>query len=207
MDAGSDANVTQHLLSRFRQGDGEALGRLYGRYFDRLQTVVHARIGPRLRSKLESTDVVQEAFLASLRGLGTFEYTGEGAFFHFLCKLAENRIRDLADHYAAQKRDGRRERPLELRTPSAESVYGPLNELATFTTPATKAARREEVNRLLGAIDALPDQQREALILTRYEDLSFNDAACAMGKTPDAVRMLVARAIVALGKKLGVVSS
>ncbi|HUT12534.1 MAG TPA: sigma-70 family RNA polymerase sigma factor [Thermoguttaceae bacterium] len=198
---------TVQLLARFREGEREALNELYRRYYDRIVAVVRLRLGPKLRARLEESDIVQEAFLASLQGLKNFTCQSEGDFFHWLCKLVENRIRDQADRIGAQKRNADREVPLEPQWPSAESVFGPLHELATMTSPATRAVRAEDVRRLEGAVDALPEIQREAILLVRYEGLSFAEAGAATGKTPDAVRMLVARAIVALGKSLGVVSS
>jgi RNA polymerase sigma-70 factor (ECF subfamily) len=173
------------------------------RYLDRLHAVVRLRMGPRLRAKAESIDVVQEAFLAALGGLENFTYRGEGDFFHWLCRITENRLRDQADHFAAQKRNAARERPLEDRRGSAESYFGPIQELATFTSPASLVARADEVRRLEQAIDDLPEGQRESLLLVRYEGLSLQEAADQMNRTPDAVRMLLARAIVALGKSLG----
>ena len=194
---------TIHLINRFKGGDPEALNRLYERYFDRLHAVVRLRTGAKLRAKMESLDILQDAFLASLRGLDKFSYRNEGDFFHWICRVAENRIRDQAEHFAAGKRDIAKERPLEMQRPSVQSVFGPINELATSASPATKVVRAEDIQRLERAVDALPEDQREALLLVRYEQLSLAEAAGIMKKTRDAVRMLVARAIVALSKNLG----
>ena len=203
---GTDPAATVQLLARFREGEREALNELYRRYYDRILAVVRLRLGPKLRARLEESDIVQEAFLASLQGAKNFTCRSEGDFFHWLCRLVENRIRDQVDRFAAQKRNADREVPLDPYRPSSASIFGPLHELATMTSPATRAARAEDVRRLEQAIDALPDVQREAVLLVRYEGLSFAEAAAVMSKTPDAVRMLVARAIVALGKSMGVVS-
>ena len=196
-------DATVRILARYKDGDAGAINALYDRYFDRIHAVVRLRMGPRLRAKAESVDIVQEAFLASLRGLDNFQYRGEGDFLHWLSKITENRIRDEADYFRAQKRDVARERPLHAGRPSRDSVFGPVNELARHTTPATQVARAEEIQRLEEAMDALPAPQREALLLVRYEGLSLQAAGEKLDKTPDAVRMLMARAIVALGKKLG----
>lgn len=195
--------TTVQLLARYKSGDRGALDRLYQRYFDRIHAVVRLRMGSRLRAKAESCDIVQEAFLASLRGVGGFTYRSEGDFFHWLCKITENRIRDEADRFAAQKRDMARERPLEARRPSHDSTIGPIAELARYTTPSTRVAQAEELVRLEQAMDDLPDAQREAVLLVRYEGLSFKEAGRKMGRSPDAVRMLVARAIVSLSSALG----
>jgi len=195
--------ATVQLLRRWKDGDPEAADHLYRRYFDRIHAVVRLRMGQRLRAKAESADIVQEAFLASLRGLGNFSYRDEGDFFHWLCKITENRIRDEAGRFAAQKRDMARERPLEGPRPSADSVYGPIHDVARWTTPGTQLVRAEQLEQLERAIDDLPEVQREALLLVRYEGLSLKQAGQIMHRSADAVRMLVARAIVALAKRLG----
>ena len=195
-------DATVQLLSRYRAGDAEALNALYARYFDRVRAVVRLRMGPRLRAKMESSDVVQDAFVSSLRSLGDFSHRSEGAFFHWLCAIAQNRLRDHAGFFAAQKRDAAREQRLEVRGPSSESVFGPIAELAGDATPSAEAVRAEELARLEQAVDALPEAQREALLMVRYEGLSWEEAAEEMGRSTGAVRMLVARAMVALGNEL-----
>lgn len=204
---GTNPAATVRLLARFREGEQEALNELYRRYYDRILAVVRLRLGPKLRARLEESDIAQEAFLASLQGLKNFTCRSEGDFFHWLCQLVENRIRDQADYFAAQKRRADREVPLQPQRPSVESVFGPLHELATMTSPASRVVRAENVRRLEEAIDRLPEAQREALLLVRYEGLSLAEAGAVINKTPDGVRMLVARSIIALGKSLGVMSS
>ncbi len=198
-----DLAQTIQLLHRAKDGDERALSDLYARFGERLHTVVRFRLGPRLRSKMESCDVVQDALLASLKHIRNAEFTSSGALFHWLAKLVENRIRDHADHFAAQKRDAARETPLEVQRPSADSVFGPIAEVATFGTPSQAAVRAEDEARLGEAIDGLQADQKEALILVRYEGLSLAEAGEKMERSPDAVRMLVARAIVQLGKEMG----
>ncbi len=78
----SDLSATIHLLRRAKGGDQQALNDLYARYGERLHTVVRFRLGPRLRSKMESCDVVQDALLASLRRIEAGEFASSGALFH-----------------------------------------------------------------------------------------------------------------------------
>jgi RNA polymerase sigma-70 factor (ECF subfamily) len=199
-----DFDATVHLLGQYRDGDRQAVDALYDRYFDRAHAVVRMRLGQALRAKIESVDIVQDAFLASLRGLDNVSCHNEGDFFHWLCKIIENRIRDQADHIHAAKRDAARERPMEGSGPSGDSVFGPLKELVRNTlSPVSKVVRIEEINRLEAAIDALSENQREALLLVRYEGMTYEQAGEKLELTPDATRMLVARGIVALSKSMG----
>lgn len=190
---------TIDLLRRAKSGDAKAVGDLYARFGDRLQAVVRLRLGSRLRTKVETCDIVQETLLAALPQLEKGDFPTSGALFHWLTRLAENRIRDLADHFGAQKRDAGRERPLEVRNPTGDSMFGPIADIATTGTPSMYASRNEEIEALEHAIDSLPDEQREALILVRYEGMSLAEAGAVMNRSADAVRMMVSRALVKLG--------
>ncbi len=190
---------TISLLHKAKAGDARAVADLYARFGDRLQVVVRMRLGSRLRTKVESCDIVQETLLAALPQLEKGDFPTSGALFHWLTRLAENRIRDLADHFGAQKRDAGRERPLEIRNPSGDSMFGPIADIATTGTPSMYASHKEEIEALERAIDSLPDEQREALILVRYEGMSLAEAGAEMNRTADAMRMMVSRALVKLG--------
>lgn len=109
----NNINLTEtiSLLRLAQNGDRHAVNDLYARFGPRLETVVRMRLGPRLRKKLETCDIVQDALLAALPHVERAEFESGGAFFHWLTKLVENRIRDMADHFGAQKRDAAREAP------------------------------------------------------------------------------------------------
>lgn len=190
---------TISLLKMAKAGDTRAVADLYSRFGDRLQAVVRLRLGSRLRAKVETCDIVQETLLAALPQLEKGDFPTSGALFHWLTRLAENRIRDLADHFGAQKRDAGRERPLEVRNPNGDYMFGPIADIATTGTPSMYASRKEEIEALERAIDSLPDEQREALILVRYEGMSLAEAGAVMNRSADAVRMMVSRALVKLG--------
>lgn len=194
--------TTLRLLRQAKEGDRQAFNDLYARYWERLHTVVRFRLGPALRAKLESADIVQEALLVSLRGIERFEYRSDGDFLHWLCKLVENRIRDQVDYFHAEKRLIRRETPLQTQLPTRSTVWGPLNLAGISKTPSIDAVRHEELESLERAVDQLPTDQREAVILTRYEGLRFSEAGAMLDKSPDAIRMLVSRALVRLAKEL-----
>src|SRR6185436_18440399 len=99
-----DLTLTLDLLRRAQQGERPALERLLERYYERVRRIVRLRLGPSLRRRLESGDILQETFLAAVRNFARFELRDEGSFINWLAVLAENQIRDAADHHGAQKR-------------------------------------------------------------------------------------------------------
>jgi RNA polymerase sigma-70 factor, ECF subfamily len=195
-----DPTSTQALLQRVQVGDKAALNELYNRYLMRVLAAVRARLGAELRGKLESWDVVQDALFASLKNVQSFDQTSEGAFMNWLAKIVENRIRDQLDHFHAGKRDHRLERPL-AGPRSAESSF-PLDipEGSSIPTPSKVVILSEDLARLEKAMDRLPEESRELIVAVKIEGRTYQEIAQASGKSPDAVRMQVNRAMLALTK-------
>jgi len=157
-------------------------------------------MGGEIRSKLESMDLVQDAFVCALRDLGNFTYKNEGDFLRWLSRIAENRLRDHIDKLHANKRDIRKEARLNSRRPTTgESFAGTFGPIDT-TTPSVIMSRREDFDRLAVAIDTLTTEYRQVIVLTKIEGLSYKEIAERMGKSSDAVRMLVSRAMAALSR-------
>jgi len=155
-------------------------------------------MGGELRSKLESMDLAQDVFISALRDLGNFTYKNEGDFLRWLSKIAENRLRDHIDKLHANKRDIRKEVQLKSYEPTTgDSFVVALGPIDT-TTPSAIMSKREDLARLAKALDALKPEYREVIVLTKIDGLSYKEIADRLGKSGDAVRMLVSRAIAAL---------
>jgi len=155
-------------------------------------------MGGEIRSKLDSMDLVQDAFVLALEDLGDFTYRQEGDFLRWLSRIVENRIRDNVKKLHADKRNIRKEVPLRNRAPTTErSSAGAPGPVAT-TTPSVIVSKREDLDKLERAIDELRPQYRKVIILRKIEGLSYKEIGDRLGKSIDAVGMLVSRAMVAL---------
>jgi RNA polymerase sigma-70 factor (ECF subfamily) len=181
-------------------GDQQALNDLYSRYVMRVLAAVRARLGAELRGKLESWDIVQDALLASLKNVQSFELASEGAFLNWLAKIVENRIRDHLDYFRAEKRDHRLEQPVPGARSPDESAPLDLAERRCAPTPSQLLILTEDLARLERAMDQLPEDSRELIVAVKIEGRTYQEIAEALGKTSDAVRMQVKRALLALTK-------
>jgi RNA polymerase sigma-70 factor (ECF subfamily) len=173
---------TLTLWRKARDGDREAYDRLFALHSDRTLLFIRARLGPRLRASIESRDVLQDAYLAAHRDFASFEYTDDGAFGRWLCRIIENRIRDLGDYWGARKRQ-------VIALPEPEPETGPV-------TAVDRAERRQA---LLRGIDALSEDHRLVLLLRYFEGLDVEETARRMNRSNGAVRKLTARALAELG--------
>jgi len=189
---------TRQLVTLAKGGDASALDQLCHDYAERVRWMVRLRISKKLRSKLESMDLVQEVFIHALDGLGDFTYENEGDFVRWLSKIAENAFRDNLDKLHADKRDIRKERRLGGDGPTTGGRFfgapGPIDAI----TPSAIMSKREDLARLEEAIDKLRPEYSKVILLAKIEELSYSQIGERLGKSAGAVKMLVSRAIVEL---------
>jgi RNA polymerase sigma-70 factor (ECF subfamily) len=152
----------------------------------------------RIRSKLDSVDVVQDALVLALGGLKDFTYKDEGDFLRWLSTIAENRLRDIFEKFHADKRDIRRETPLNKQGSRTRDTLMPAIDPAGTTTPSIIVSKQEQLDRLEKALDALKPEYRQVVVLKKIEGLSYAEIAKRLGKSPEAVGMLLSRAMAAL---------
>ena len=191
---------TQRLVTLAKDGDQSALAQLCKAYTERVLRIVRMRMGPELRSKLESMDLVQDAFISVLRDMGDFTYQNEGDFLRWVSKIAENRIRDNLDKFHADKRDIHKEIPLNDNSSTTQDTFVRVSGPVDAATPSLIMSKKEDLNKLEKAMDKLKPEYRKVITLTKIEGLSYKEAADRLGKGPDAVRMLLSRALAALSR-------
>jgi RNA polymerase sigma-70 factor, ECF subfamily len=162
----------QELVDRARR-DPRQFGALYDRHFQQIYRFVYSRV----REQTAAEDVTSEIFMKALKAMPRYQDTGR-PFAAWLYQIAVNAI---ADRY----RTMRPSQPLDDFHDL--SVAGPALE--------DLAAHRDELRRIWGLVEALPHQQRTALVLKFQEDMKIDDIAVAMGKSPGAVKLLIHRGV------------
>ncbi|MGI9456029.1 MAG: RNA polymerase sigma factor [Aeoliella sp.] len=97
----------QSLLRRFREGEQDAATALYVRYAQRLQALAKKQTGRDLSSRFDPEDVVQSVFRTFFRraAAGYYEVPQGDELWRLLLVLALHKVRNLAVHHRAQKRD------------------------------------------------------------------------------------------------------
>jgi len=189
---------TQNLVILAKAGDQGAIEQLCRIYGERVRRIIRLRIDRKLRSKLDSVDVVQDALILAMGGLKEFTYKNEGDFLRWLSKIAENKLHDILDKFYAEKRDIRREIPFKKVENRTEEGSFVASEPLETTTPSVLLFRKEQLDKLEKAIDDLKPDYREVIYLSRIERLSNTEIAEKLGKSKGAVAMLLSRALVAL---------
>jgi RNA polymerase sigma-70 factor (ECF subfamily) len=189
---------TQELVALAQEGDQSALNHLYRVYAERILWMVRFRMSKELRSKLESMDIVQDTLVHALGGLGGFTYKNEGDFVRWLSTIVENELRGSLRNLHAAKRDIRKVVRFDDDGPTTEGRYAGMPTPVDATTPSVIISKRDDLARLEKAIDELKPEYREVIVLAKINGLSYNEMGQRLGKSDDAVRKLVSRAMAEL---------
>ncbi|HEY9428102.1 MAG TPA: RNA polymerase sigma factor [Gemmatimonadaceae bacterium] len=173
--AAADAQVVRAVLG----GNTEAFGVLVDRYQERcLRLALHI-----LGSREDAEDAVQESFLRAYRYLGG--YREREKFAAWLYRILVNQCRTILS------RRQRREQPMpdwEWDTTAAVDAEG-----------VERGALRDELAR---ALDALTEDQREAVVLRYADDLTYDEMSAVTGAGVSALKMRVQRACARLRELL-----
>ena len=182
-----DVGATAHLLARAQAGDEHALDRLFERHIPILKRWASGRLPRWARQIADTSDLVQETVIATLRNLPSFEARGEGALQAYLRQALINRVRN--------------EMRRAMVRPAAADIDSQLPH--DGTSPLEAAIGSQTLERYEAALARLTEDEREAVI-TRVEfGLSYAEVAEALGKpSADAARMTVVRALVKLAKEM-----
>ncbi len=202
------------LMAQARAGEAEALGELCALYRNYLRMVVRTGLGPKLREKVELSDVVQETLVEVVRQFPQFTGQNEAALVGWLRRLVGQKLADLGRYHGRAKRLGGTA-PLPLDAPwEAGGGKGDgggdgggaarlLDVLAlSQTSPSEAASRRELVVLLADALGDLPDDEGEVLWLYHADGLSFEAIGEQMGLGRKAVRGLWARGLKSLRRTI-----
>ena len=151
---------------------------------------IDSRLGERLRAELDAEDIWQDTLLHAWKARMTHRWCGLRQFRRWLLQIAENRIRNAADHFDAACRGGGVQH-LTLGPGADASGRGTdasRFEPAVTATPSREAGRRELAAAMAGALGELDAELRDVVRLRLVEDASTAEVAAALGLGESAVK-------------------
>jgi RNA polymerase sigma-70 factor (ECF subfamily) len=167
------------------------------RYRSRLRRMVSFRMDPRLQSRVDPSDVVQDVCLEAWQCLASYVSQPNASFYLWLRAVAGHKLGDLHRHHlGAQMRDAKREVSLwQGSLPGATSAALAAQLLGHFTRPSEAAVRAERKVQLQTALNAMDPIDREVLALRHFEQLTVSEAAAVLGIMEKAAGMRYTRAL------------
>jgi RNA polymerase sigma-70 factor (ECF subfamily) len=198
-DVTPDSAETQRLLQQVCAGDASAFGALFARHRSYLRQVIELRLDPRLRARVDPSDVVQETQLEAFRRLPDYLERRPMAFRLWLRKTACERLLTTQRHHrGAARRSVRREVPL----PDGSSLQLAQQLLDPGLSPSQQAQRNELVRRVRQAVGRLSETDREILLMRNLEGLSNQEVAQILQMDPATASQRYGRALLRLRKLL-----
>jgi RNA polymerase sigma-70 factor (ECF subfamily) len=194
---------TEYLLERAAAGDGAAREQLLQHHRRRLGRMVAVRFDPRLAARVDPSDVVQETLAEAAANLDRYLRERPLPFYPWLRQLAQRRLIALyRRHVQARRRSVTREvGPPGLPDHSALALADRL--FARTSSPSAGLRRQERRDRVRAALAALPEPDREVLVLRILEALPTRETAAVLGISEVAVRSRQVRALDRLKGFLG----
>ncbi|MBX3465102.1 MAG: sigma-70 family RNA polymerase sigma factor [Planctomycetes bacterium] len=177
---------TTQLLGRWRSGDESALAEVLTRHLPFVRQRVRELLGPALRAKLTSEDVVQDAVLDFLRNGPQFVPANGRQLQRLLSRVVVNTICDHGNWFRAARRS------LAGETALTSSLAAPVDGGAG---PAAVAAQAELADRLRLALELLDESDRQLILLREWEKRPFAAIGSQLGLGEEAARAAFRRAM------------
>jgi RNA polymerase sigma-70 factor (ECF subfamily) len=192
-----DDRRESQLIRRAAGGDRQAWAELLDAHRPRLRRMVALRLHPRLRGRIDPSDVIQEAYLDATAGLADYAARAEMPFFLWLRWLTGMRLTTLQrKHLGCRIRDAAREVPIDRgAAPQATSAALAAQLLGRQTSASEVAMRLERKARLQEAIEAMDPLDREVLVLRHFEELTNAEAARTLDLQESAASKRYIRAL------------
>lgn len=186
------------LLRRHRNGDPEALGRLFQRYLPRITRIVRVRLGRFLRTREAVEDVVQSVLLRVVRGLEHYEPRTDAHWIDWVATLAHHEVLNLARRERAQMRDAAIHGMESTRAEAADE------ELVADQSSVVSRVSRHEMEELVDrALGELSEPHREVILLREYAGMDWAAIAEVLApRSVEACQELHRRAKRDLGRRL-----
>jgi RNA polymerase sigma-70 factor (ECF subfamily) len=151
------------------------------------------RLDPRLQARFDASDLVHEALLKAWRGLPDFRGTTEAELIAWLQSILNNEAIQLVRHAMADKRTPALERAWQAAVDDSTARLDPPWLADQQPSPSELAQRHELQLRLAQAMEQLPDDQRDVVILFHFHGLPVAAIAAQLGRTEKSVSGLLLR--------------
>ncbi len=185
------------LVARAAAGDRAAIVELLERYRGRLRRMVAMRLDPRLRGRVDASDVIQEGYLEAMKRLEEFISDPSVPFYIWLRFLVGQKVQEQhRRHLGSSGRDVGREVSLYRGAmPGVRTGALAARLLGNLTSPSQAAVRAERKIRLQEALNRMDPLDREILVLRHYEQMTNGSAAAALGLNESATSKRYTRAL------------
>lgn len=181
-DPGGDCVPFQRKL------DAAALSEKYRPF---LKAIAAAELPDVVKARIDASDIVQDTLLRAFRQWSQFQGCSEAELRGWLRGILRNLLADAVRFNHRQRRNVRRENEMPEVDPCCVD-----------DTPSEQVRKRESLEAIWQEVSRLPEDYRTVILMHHQYNLSFVEIGERLQKSPDAIRMLWGRAIIALTSNL-----
>lgn len=167
-DVATSRAADLELLQAVIEGDTTAFRGLVEKYQGRVYAMVYGMI----RNREDARDITQEAFVKAYKNLDSFRL--ESSFYTWLYRIAMNLAIDLT---RKKKRQGTTSFDEAV---ASKNLDGGISELHHGDSPSKKLERKETYKLIMDALEKLPADQKQVILLRELEGLSYKEISDVM---------------------------
>lgn len=171
--------VLRDLVARAKEGDRRAYGKIFRICYEDIYDYIVRRVG----NRSDAEDLVMHVFAQGLKAVGSYEERGHSVKA-WLYRIAHNAV---VDHFRTSRQ--------------SVNLEG-IPEITDDSDVEFEITTRDDLRRLYGEVEKLPEAQAEVLILRFLEDRSVAETAMILDKKEVTVRALQFKGIKNLRKRL-----
>ncbi|MFP4379706.1 MAG: sigma-70 family RNA polymerase sigma factor [Candidatus Sumerlaeia bacterium] len=183
-DEGPDDAQVENLVRSCAEGDEQAFESLVEIY----QHKVYGLAWQLLKDADEAEDIAQEVFISCYRNIGNFRM--ESKFSTWLYRITVNTVKNRWKYHQRRKK----KRHVSMDEPLSEDDDRTLDPADTRPNPRQEAEGQEISVRLHDALDALPLEQREVMVMRFMQDMQYEEIADALDLSLGTVKSRINRA-------------
>ncbi len=169
--------------------DEEAFSEIVGRY----ERFVYSTVFAELKNTDDAFDVSQEVFIRLYNAAGGFRC--ESTLKTWLYRMCKNCAYDYMRKYYKHK-------AMSLTYKDAEDETAEDVDIVSETTPEDEILRKEKIKAVREAVQSLPEEQRDVIVLREFHDMQYSEIAQMLGISEGTVKSRISRAREQLKKVL-----
>jgi RNA polymerase sigma-70 factor (ECF subfamily) len=187
-------------LSAARDGSGDALGQVLQACRGYLMIIAQREVDAALQPKGGPSDLVQDTFLDAQRDFGRFHGTTEAELKAWLRQMLLHNVANFARRY---RDTAKRQVDREIGLPaSGDSEARGLRLVAEALSPSGQAMANEETQAVSRALERMPPESRQVLLLRYQDEKTFEEIGAIMQRTASAARTLWLHALEQLQREM-----
>ncbi len=184
----------RELIDEARNGSREAFAELVAPYTQRVQSLTHRLLGGHLKRLVDVEDLSQETLLRAFQSIRQFRGDNAEAFWCWLKTIVDHVVKDQARRQKVRQDFSPAQNSIDQRESACLEEF----LVAKDQTPSKILRRKERFERLDQAFSSLSSDHRKVFRLARVQGLPIKEVARLMGRSPQAVSMLLLRAALEL---------